>query len=1078
MTTLAPNPLMPRAGRAVTAKTASFTFYDIESLNNVFTLCSFSPRTNCIDAFYLVDDISQGPGATLTQQLREAPFDVAAGFETIISANPAFQVVSGMARTIRFHDLSTWAGNYALAQMFGLSDSESVNDPTTPSSYSAHLRPVCDTDPEYDPFEAHPYFAGYNSFLYDTVMLSAYFMEAFSHLPSALSAGQRADFGFSPAKAGILRSYNNEMFQEPFKTYMPRFLTDGRIAGGKRWNSVPNRIRQAMINSGRHLDIARLNEAQQRVGLKRLLGGLGRQIKESDKLGAHNATVESAQDLYELLAYNVSDVVGLAKLFEHPTFASSFDLKKGLLEEYPETVYAKSRDCYAPNIHPKAVRRDRLTPDSSSAKFVGLILSPYGNLEDLEAVSFVYPSERVAQERGIPRVNVLDECRRFFYENIADSEARDRFDEVYAYYKSIEGKNFNASEEYGNRHPDGGYAQVLSEIPKVPNNLPYFQADGSPSTCFATFSTGGIHGAEADWGAYGEELLAWAESERLLHSVKTMFPDPLVVRTTKGGIQLADGTVIQHSEVLTAKSTIKALTERSQAIAALGDTPDPEQLAAIEARYAGIGYKPSKPRPELFESKPDGSTKLKNKYAFTSMAKAIHEDFTSYYPNMLRNMSAFYNAELGEDRYAKILADKDRYGQMMKAPGITAEEKARLGVLRNGTKLILNSASGAGDTTHHTPIRVNNAIISMRIIGQLFSWRIGQAQTLAGARIISTNTDGLYSVLDEETNNRVLAEQQALINVEIEPEPLIIVSKDSNNRLELEVPTDPDTPLWEAEIISASGGTLACHQGPQPTKSLAHPAVLDWALARYLRYAAGGFVPGWRTDGTPISLAEPMDRRLGKQILLQAAHHTDPVLAARLFQNVVVASNGKITIPFAADPVDPLHPDPETVVNARTLQHFNRMFIVHQGKPGAVSLRAAGAWVVNPASKLRRRRDGLAPVVTEPVALQILQASGFARTRLEAQQSNRELLPEDQDVAVRRISGIDPSWNVLIENGDLLCMDVDKLRDLIGCLDLDVYLDMLVATYEKNWKNSAESAGDAGDALVQTEAEDALTVAV
>ncbi|MCI4659656.1 hypothetical protein [Cryobacterium zhongshanensis] len=1048
--------------RAVTAKTASFTFYDIECLNNVFTLCAYSPRTNSVDVFYLVDDTED---SALSAELRTSPFDTTVAAHAIIASNPAFQARNDLTRTIRFHDLSTWLGNYALVQMFGLSDADSVNDPESTSSYTEHLRPVCDTDPEYDPFDKHPYFAGYNSSNYDTTMLAMYFMEAFAHLPAAMAAGQRADYKFVPADASRLRSYNNDLFQEPYKSYMPKYLTDSPVAGGKRWKSVPHKIRQAMINSGRHLDVARLNEAQQMVALKRLLGGLGRQIMESDKLGTHNATVESVEDLYELLSYNVSDVVGLANLFDHPTFASGFDLKKGLLDEYPETVYDKSKFSYAPNISPRAVRRGRLTPDSSSAKFVGLILSPYGNLEDMESVSYLYPSEQVAQERGIPRVNVLDECLTFFQAGVADPEARASFDEVYRYYKSIEGVNFNSSEEYRSSYPDGGRANVLSEIAKAPNNLPYFQADGSPSTCFATFSTGGIHGAEADWGAYGEELVTWDENERLLREVKKLVPDPLVMRTTKGGIMLSDGRVVEFKDVISAKSTIKALTARSEAIASMGDNPDPAQLAVIEEQYAGIGYKPSKPRPELFEQKKDGSTKLKPKYTFTSMAKAIHEDFTSYYPNMLRNMSAFYNAELGEDRYAKILADKDRYGQMMKDPSITPEEKTRLGVLRNGTKLILNSASGAGDTAHFTPIRVNNAIISMRIIGQLFSWRIGQAQTLAGARIISTNTDGLYSVLDEETNNRVLAEQQALINVEIEPEPLIIVSKDSNNRLELEVPEDPNTPIWEAHIVSASGGTLACHKEPQPTKSLAHPAVLDWALARYLRYIAGGFVPSWSTDGAPISLADPMDRRLGKQLLHEAVRENDPVLAARLFQNVVVASNGKITIPFASDPMDPINPDPNAVVNPRTLQHYNRMFIVHQGKPGAVSLRAAGAWVVNPASKMKRQKEGKGATATDGVALAILQANGFARTRLEASEFNRELLPVEQDVAVRRISGIDPSWSILIENSDLICMEEGKLRDLLGCLDLDVYLDMLVTVYEKNWKNDAEDAGATDDAL-------------
>lgn len=1091
MSTATLAPTTPKTTRPVTAATAAFTFYDIESLDNVFTLCSYSPRTNTVDAFYLIDNTGE-----LAAELAVTPFDPQVAAQRILEANPAFQVEEGKPRTVLFHDLSTFEGNVALARMFGLSDAESVNDPERRSSYDApgqpaFLRPVCDTDPDYDPFDAHPYFAGYNSFNYDTTMLAIYFMEAFAHLPAAFAQGSRADAGFAAPAASRMRSYNNDLFSDVYRKRMPSYLVDGPVAGGMRWASVPNRIRKAMIDSGRHIDVARLNEAQQMVGLKRVLGGLGRQIMESDQLGAHNATVRTVKDFYDLLAYNTSDVVGLEKTFLHPAYSSGFDLKKGLIDQYPETVYERSKQTRQPNVHPKAVRRGRLTPDTSSAKLVGLILSPYGNLDDLEGVSYMYPSEMVAKERGIERVNVLDECRKFFYESITDEDARRRFDEVYVYYKSIEGKNFNDSEEYRNRWPNGGSVHVLKDIPKTANNLPYFNADGSPSTCFATFSTGGIHGAEADWRTFSEDAAGYDEAMRMISQARALFPDPRdFVATAKrqhNTLVLPDGTAVDKQLVLLGSDPAKVTyrkpkkddpVQAEQLQRAQSQVADPSALLArqrpaelalhvvltdgtsidgkvvlAKTTEATAEYRdaPAKTRPELFEKKADGSTKLKAKYTFTSMDTAIHEDFTSYYPNMLRNMSAFWNEELGEDRYAKILEDKARYGVMMKDPSLSPEERTRLGVLRNGTKLILNSASGAGDTTHHTPIRVNNAIISMRIIGQLFSWRIGQAQTLAGARIISTNTDGLYSVLDEETNNRVLAEQQALINVEIEPEPLIIVSKDSNNRLELHVPK-PGTPVWEAEIISASGGTLACHEGPQPTKSLAHPAVLDWALARYLRFAAGGYVPAWRS--TPISLSEPLDRRLGKQLLLEAQHGDDPVLAARLFQNVIVASNGKVTIPFAADPLDPVNPDLDQVVNPRPLQHYNRMFIVHPGKPGAVSLRSAGAWVVNAASKIKRQRDGLAPVQTDAVALGILQANGFARTRVEASQFNRELLPEDQDVAVRKISGIDPGWSVLIENGDLLCMPEDKLRDLLGCLDIDVYVSMLASVFESNWMNA------------------------
>jgi hypothetical protein len=377
------------------------------------------------------------------------------------------------------------------------------------------------------------------------------------------------------------------------------------------------------------------------------------------------------------------------------------------------------------------------------------------------------------------------------------------------------------------------------------------------------------------------------------------------------------------------------------------------RVAAAKAAYRD---EPAKKAPALFTRKEDGSTRLHPKFARTSAGLVIHEDFTSYYPNLLRNMRAFYNPELGEDRYAKIFFDKERYGREMKRPGISAEEKARLNTLRNGTKLILNSASGAGDAGHRTPIRMNNRIISMRILGQLFSWRIGQAQTLAGARIISTNTDGLYSVVegengfDEAANNRVLAEQQAAIGVDIEPELMFLISKDSNNRLELAAPGEGRT-VADSAVITASGGTLACHAGPTPTKSLAHSAVIDFALARYLQTVA---------RRGEAALAEPFDPALGRKMIEEAVLPGDPVKTLLLFQNVIAASRGSITYPFAAEPVTAetnAGTDEEasedagaTLVNPRALQMVNRVFIVRDGTSGAVSLHNAGAWKVTPAS--------------------------------------------------------------------------------------------------------------------------------
>lgn len=1085
----------------VTSSNALFTYYDIESLNNVFTLCTFTPRTNLVEVFYLID-----PSDTdLAAQMQPGKLNVPLAWEAITGKNPAYQGGPGQ-RPMAFWDLRTLEANERLATVFGLSDAEFVNNPASESNYPAGFRPVCDTDPGYDPVNLHPYLVGYNSFSYDTVMLALYFMEAFAHVGPGTA--------FTPVSAAAMRRHNNALFSDEYRSYMPLYLTKGPVAAGAGWNSIVHRIRQAMINSGRNIDAARLNESQQFVGLKRLLGMLGHQILESDKLQGSRASIATVAEMLELLAYNVSDVVGLDKLFHHPTYASAFDLKKALLDEYPETIYEKRWDSYAPDIRPHRVRRGRLTPDASSAKFVGLILSPYGHLKDIETVSFMYPSEKVAREQNIPRVNVLESSREFFFDKIKDPAARARFLRVYAYYKSIEGRNFNDSEEYRQSYPmsDRGVSH-LAGIPKGENNLPYFHADGTPSTCFATFSTGGIHGAEADMQAFRTDMIEYQEAQQALEDAKTAFPDPCdllaAAKRQAALVVLPDGTEINYKSVLIGstpekvhyrKTAPRAEPENEWMIAKAQQAyPEAADLLALapadthqvklpngrvvdyrrvlaNSTLKNAAYRevPLKKQPELFVSKADGSNKLNPKYTFTSAEAATHEDFTSYYPNMLRNMSAFYNEELGADRYAKIFFDKERYGREMKKPGISEAEKAHLSALRNGTKLILNTASGAGDTTHKTPIRMNNQIISMRIIGQLFSWRIGQAQTLAGARIISTNTDGLYSVLDEEINNKVLAEQAALINVDIEPEPLLLVSKDSNNRLELEVPKDPSR-MWDTEIISASGASLACHAGPHPTKSLAHPAVLDHGLAHYLRLIIGKYQPDWRDS--PLSLNEPLDRSIGEMILNDVVADADPVHAAKLFQNVIAASYGSITYPFASDPwVE--GQDPDEIRNPRALQHFNRVFIVKPGTPGAVNLRAAGAWAVTAASAIKRKRDGSSVVATDPVARQILRQQGLARDYADAVRNNLTLLPENQDVAVRKINGLDPQWSVLIVNDDLHCLPEERLRGLLGSLDLGIYNQLLAESFEGNWMNRLGDEGLLTDTPVVEDASELVGAGV
>ncbi|WP_026820018.1 hypothetical protein [Arthrobacter castelli] len=1084
------------AGRTpVTADTASFTFYDIESLSNVFSLVAYTPRPashpDLLEVFFLVDD----------EQLC-ASFDHDALTAAITDGNPGLPAVHVTA-----HDLRTVEGNLALAQLMGLCDADQVCNTGQKSSYPLDLRPVCDTDNDYNPMH-HPYLAGYNSLNYDTTMLALYLSEVFSdvadHRQNLDNARVQEEYArtpedqahtqalvkdvlnrkpvFKPVSAATLRGYNDQLFSSEHIDYMP---------GYNQWDSQAARIRRAMLHSGRHLDIARLNELQHKVALKRLLGMLGRQIKESDKLG-HGSVVTTTGELYELLAYNVSDCLGLAQLFEHPVYSSAFDLKAGLLQQYAETVYTKSG----------TVRMDRLTIDASSAKFVGRILAPYTPLNDIETVSFDYPAKEVADERGIAQVNVLDECVHFFDTQVAPDRATNteqaaawaQFMDVVTYYRRIEGENFNDSDQYNKRFKRS--AASLKEIAKTPNNIPYFRPDGTASSCFATFSTGGIHGAEADKNAFTRDRIAHVQADTMLHRAKTLIPEAVEfvaeAKRQHAQLSLPDGSYVDKRDVLLGSDPAKVKyrkpkkgdpAQTDQLARAQQQVPDPADLLATQrpeaaalhvsmsdgsvlhgktvlattsAAAATYRDEPAKKAPSLFTAKEDESTKLYPKYARTSAGPVIHEDFTSYYPNLLRNMRAFYNPELGEDRYATIFFDKERLGAELKKPGLDAAEKERLTTLRNGTKLILNAASGAGDASHKNPIRMNNRIISMRIIGQLFSWRIGQAQTLAGARLISTNTDGLYSVIDDgsdvsndfeaETNNRVLEEQKAAIGIDIEPEQMFLISKDSNNRMELTAPA-AGTTVAESRIVAASGGTLACHDGPTPTKALAHPAIIDHALARYLQTIAA------RTEA---ALCEDFDFDLGRKIIDDARDIEDPIRTALLFQNVIAASRGSITYPFAAAPSDTDAADEQRggIRDPQPLQMINRAFIVQDGTAGAVNLHNAGAWKVSPVSAAKREKDGLARVENNSTAIGMLRHHGWARDRHSAARDGLNLLPTDQDVVVRRINGIDPAWSMVICNDDLYTAGRPRLRDLIASLDLEVYTQMLAETFTKNWKNS------------------------
>lgn len=983
-------------------------YYDIESLANLFTLANFKdnedPSKAVVDIYFLCDD---------EDKILCEPDWQSKLLDHIYLKNRNYM------GKVRFLNLKQEASVVELSKTFGVSDARFMNDPKAKNNFRDYFRIVCDTDPDYDE-NIHPYLLGYNSYNYDTTMLAEYFSRVWSVKFRDIQKSNKivSSCVFNPnVTAKEMREFNDVLFTKQYKNSMSSALTVD-ASGNRDYQQTSYKIRKNMLMSGRHLDVARLNEKMTKVALKRLLGMLGLQIFESRKLHGTNITVQTPEEFYELMAYNISDVVNLKPLFMHKLYQGQFSLKKGLLQTYPELIYEEKGHTYKANISPKTVRSDRLCIDSSSAQFATKSLCPYNNLKDIPYVSFNYPSVNQAKEMGVEQVNVLEETKKFFYNLYPQPEIRAEFDKIYNFYKSIEGKNFNDSlayqEEYVKNGVDYPYGKhSISEISKADTCIPYYDKDGNPTSCFVLFGVGGIHGAEYNKPLLEYDTRLWEQEMADMNEVQTQFPDPVDLRKAKT-VTMADGRELSYNQFLKGGKKI------------------------ADSEYKDIVSK----KPLLFRENKRGSFELNKKYVYTSVCKVNHEDFTSYYPNLLRRMEAFFNKGLGYDRYADIFQQKQDYGFLMKEKNanltpelakkyahrrmqgvnpkcltISDEERAHYSVLREGTKLILNSASGAADATFENNIRVNNQIISMRIIGQLFSYRIGQAQSYEGAIIPSTNTDGLYSVMEKNLNNEILARESANIGVEIEPEPMYFVSKDSNNRIEI----GPNM----RTILGAGGGSVGCRKGPTPTKSLAHPAIIDWALSEYLTMAVD--------ENSEIKINEPFNRAAGFSILQSAFNIFKPVDCLIRFQNIIASSPGTINYIYGV-----CEDNPEPIV----LQHYNRMFIMKDGTPNTMHLYSACARKITPAMAKKRKENDERPVATpDPIAKKVLLENGEVVTNIQ------------RDIVTKKVTGISPKLNILIDNHNLSELSKSEQNYILDNLDLKAYLDMLDSSYTKNWMN-------------------------
>lgn len=1036
--------------------------YDIESVPNVFMLANYKPEQNTVDIYLLDDDQLSGyPWDTkFTDRLTDAVHAAnketfADGKVNLIMLNTAPGVTHLMKNfgcefylSKQIHTQDPYDPTKVGLQTYRVSSSDlSVFDDYKEGSdfYTLtqnHL--TRDTDPDYDKTK-HPYLLSYNGYNYDMTMLAWYFSRIVDFDYVLRDDIYRFELALKNISARTLRNFDDTLFRKDIKKNMPAALraevnADGSITKQNLtdidftgWDNTANVIRKNMILSGRYIDVARLNEKQDKQALKYLLGVLGYQILESENL---NDEIQSQEELLDLIAYNVSDVIGTYNLMKNRVYTSAFEIKSGMLQTYPELIYKtepreiNGKTKNVPQISPDMVRKrgafSRLYPDSTSQQLSARALSPDGYLDDNEFVSFMYPAESKAT--NIQPRDVLEESKTFMATHVAttDGSPEDKeyalatLNQVFDAYAQIRGSNYNESARYKKYYPKNNVDSTPTELPLC---VPYFDAHCKPTSCYASFSIGGIHGAEYNKARYEYDYAEYITLRSdMLFAQQRFGQDPKACRTSVK--RLADPIDLEFPSGRTyyVKDLLSPTTIKN------------------------AGWKKLPEEPQLFRKKASRGTELNKRYTYTTFCLANHEDFSSYYPGMLRQMDVFHNDTIEDDRYGDIYDKKQSLGAIEKDKSLSKEVLADAHQQRGGVKLILNTASGAGDAQFDNPIRMNNNITAMRCIGQMFTWRIAQAQAFEGALIPSTNTDGLYTVMEKDLNNRILAREATNIGIDIEPMTTWLISKDSNNRIEWTENADGTYTVNEA-----SGG-VAAYFGPSPDKKLAHPAILDWAIVEYLIRKCHEKNPDGLKEGTVLNteaLSDPFDLDLGRQILEEARVANNRASAEKqliMFQHIVTASVANESYPFLIDKDN----------NTKTIQKNNRIFYVNADKTSqpTFKIRKASAKKLPDARfKARRTKEPETSALHHnPTARRILKENGVTMD---------DLILSQREAVVEAIPGIDTNLDIIVENHAIIGMAETKMHELLKALDINAYLARLCADYENNWRNWTPNAAPA-----------------
>lgn len=814
-------------------------------------------------------------------------------------------------------------------------------------------------------------------------------------------------------KEGIYYSYNGLSYDIQMMDFFEKTVVGGRTQTtpaklrtfsdqlindkARRVSTLPYEQYANQIDGG-YLNESMVEHGRIMIGLKTLVGMLGGSIIESES----NKSGHS-EDIYGDTLYNINDISEFRDV-----------VYKGTKLEITHTIRKELLNRYGDRLH-----RNGVTANASSAKFVENIIAPDEPIKDYPTCSFMYPAPHIAKEKGVEPFDILDYTKDWYMKNVYAQVVKynpkvakahlAKFMSVYQFYDSFRGKNWNTSTNHFLQYGIAPQEKVERRqlLDTFGTYLPLIDKYGNDSYTHVNFSSGGIHGAEI----YVEQLMIDREKIRELKNKYKYIS--LIPKGEVSGKLL--NLIKRQSRTVKLGYPAHLMHE----IPALYHETEEDDEIIDPDEFTPFCYDKKKKCERLIE-----------RYKYTSTGFSLHQDFAGYYPMMLINMGVFYDGK-GTDIYHEIYKHRIAIKAKLKTLPFGSPEWIAANITQEGYKLILNSASGVLDGGFDTKVRANNKAVSMRIIGQLITWIIAQALALEGARVPSSNTDGIYVFnIEEELNKAIVERELKTLFVQIDPEPCFLISKDTNNRAEI----DPVKNI----VLSARGGTLTSHGGPVVDKRLTHPALVDAVLVKYLQ--------------NDDIVNKPIDKELIQKALLEYRTEVDRLTFIKMAAWVMRPTSGSIFV----DSEDVIHPGTIRTWLTRDGVKLKR-YATAKRKPSLnydalVEVLPDDAPLGDPKVVSRLGRLGVLDKFSD--AIRVGEYENFPDF---GEPNKKRTSPSVSVLGEQKISNLSNTAKVFMDNTSLLKKSEEELIEIEKRLDWSEYVD-LIAQFADVWRNELQPA--------------------